>query len=134
MAQVGQRLAQFGHGIGRNTHAPGDAFLRAEEIDQHGHLARAPLCVHRLLDQQSRAAGQQHAAVDFSDVMDEAHRSFDPMQPAAPLEHIEEAAQVNGRREGAFGQEGFAHARDDRDAARPVLAPAQSIGGRGGLA
>lgn len=93
--QIRQRLpdfAQLGHTV--RTHAQRHAFGRAEQIRQHRIIITRAVGLNRILKQQRRPFGTQHAVGDFGHFQMRGNGVRDAFEFALLLEHGDEVAQV----------------------------------------
>ena len=90
--------AELADALAAHAEAGGDALRRAEQIGDDGHRGR-PLAVARVLENQSGAAGDEHAAMRFRQLVDETDGRRDALAIAAVGEEAQERLQIAERRQ-----------------------------------
>src|SRR5439155_11698396 len=96
-------------------HGGGDPRYAAEEIREHGHVVAG-----RMLEQQRRPAGAQHAIADLGHLQARRHRRSDAPELAARLELSEELAQIPvGHRVAAISRSLAISAKSSSSVSRP---------------
>ena len=112
--QKGEGAADLAQIRGLAVHAPGDPLDRAEEIDQDRHRIEAAGIGDRLEQHRGPPFGQQ-PRLDLGHFEDRRDRGFDPRQPPAPFEAVDEVAQARIRHGRYMGS---ARRRRERGAAQ----------------